>query len=134
MSKLDLGEVHAAIMSGFDEAELTKLLRFKLGIRFRDVVGNVGFDEAVTKLLDHLDQLEGPLVKLVKEMSVARPLNSKVQAVYAKYSTELFSDAWRNEGRRSHPKSKCSVYNLRQETPEISQKSPSNEYYTEHFT
>ena len=37
-------------------------------------------------------------------------------------------------GRRSHPKSKCSVYNLRQETPEISQKSPSNEYYTEHFT
>ena len=37
-------------------------------------------------------------------------------------------------GRRSHPKSKCSVYNLRQETPEISQKSPSNEYHTEHFT
>ena len=36
--------------------------------------------------------------------------------------------------RRSHPKSKCSVYNLRQETPEISQKSPSNEYHTEHFT
>ena len=36
--------------------------------------------------------------------------------------------------RRSHPKSKCSVYNLRQETPEISQKSTSNEYHTEHFT
>ena len=36
--------------------------------------------------------------------------------------------------RRSHPKSKCSVYNLRQETPETSQKSPSNEYHTEHFT
>src|SRR5208337_4589158 len=40
----------------------------------------------------------------------------------------------RIQSRRSHPKSKCSVYNLRQETPEISQKSTSNEYHTEHFT
>ena len=45
-----------------------------------------------------------------------------------------FGDGAVSGRRRSHPKSKCSVYNLRQETPEISQKSTSNEYHTEHFT
>jgi len=53
---------------------------------------------------------------------------------FERLTDHLFERCRGPVSRRSHPKSKCSVYNLRQETPEISQKSPSNEYHTEHFT
>ena len=71
--------------------------RRKLKLRLRDVVGNVGFDEAVTKILDHLNRQEGPLTLFIKEMCKARPTNSKVQAVCRTCSSSLFSQACKNE-------------------------------------
>ena len=70
--KIDLQRVHGVIVGSFKLAEFRRLLKYRFDIDLEDEVGNVGFSEAVERILD-LAEGRGILPELIAEIALERP-------------------------------------------------------------
>jgi V8-like Glu-specific endopeptidase len=94
--KIDLQRVHGVIVDSFQLAEFRRLLNYRFEIDLEDEVGNVGFSEAVERMLD-LAKDRGILPELIAEIALKRPKRPDVQAVYRAYAAELVSEVKKAE-------------------------------------
>ena len=88
MSLIPLGDVHEVVLKSFQLNEFRRLLKHKLEIDLEEVVGNIGFSEAVERVLDHVDD-RGLLPVLLVVMAKERPLRQDVQDLYRKFASQV---------------------------------------------
>lgn len=88
MNWIDIGKIHAMVISTFDSDELGRLLKYRFSVDMSQEVGNVGFKKVTESALDKAWR-EGWLSDFLVEVAKQRPRRADVQAVCRAYASDL---------------------------------------------
>jgi hypothetical protein len=88
--------LHEAILSAFDDAELRKLVRFRMNDRLEEITSSNSLDTVVFDLIGWAER-HGRAKELIKAVQRARPDNPTIQAV----AYSLLGVAW-SKAKSSH--------------------------------